>query len=114
MIVGTKWDAQFGAVVMAGAGGTMVEIMKDIALAIAPLTPARAHALVQSLQIWPLLNGARGEPARDVDAFVDALVRVSWIAHALGPRLAELDVNPMLVQSRGVVALDARATLNEI
>jgi acyl-CoA synthetase (NDP forming) len=111
IILGTKWDPQFGAVVMAGTGGIFVEIMNDVALALAPLTRNRARAMLEGLRVWPLLTGARGRAPCDVEALVDALERLSGIAHALGPRLAELDVNPLLVRQQGVVALDARATL---
>jgi acyl-CoA synthetase (NDP forming) len=113
VILGAKWDAQFGALVIVGAGGIFVELVKDVALALAPLTQARARALLETLHVWPLLKGARGRPACDVDALIEALVRVSWIAHTLGPRLVELDVNPLLVQTSGVIALDARATLGD-
>ncbi|HYH43351.1 MAG TPA: acetate--CoA ligase family protein [Burkholderiales bacterium] len=112
VIIGARWDPQFGAVVVAGAGGVFVEILKDSALALAPLTPARARALLEGLQVWPLLDGARGRTRCDVTALVDSLVRLSWLAVTLGPRLIELDVNPLLVQTQGVVALDARATIN--
>ena len=111
IILGAKWDAQFGAVVMAGTGGVLVEIMNDVALALAPLTRDRARAMLETLRVWPLLAGARGRAPCDGDALVDALQRVGAIAHALGPRLVELDVNPLLVQRQGVIALDARATL---
>ena len=111
LILGTKWDPQFGAVVMAGAGGILVELMKDVALALAPLTPERARGLLEGLQVWPLLTGARGRPRRDVEALSDALVRLSWLAYTLAARLVELDVNPLLVQAQGVIALDARATI---
>ena len=111
-IVGAKWDAQFGAVVLVGAGGTLVEILNDVALALAPLTHERAQALLRGLKAWPLFEGVRGRGAADTAALADALVRVSALAHALGPRLIELDVNPLLVQARGAIALDARATLD--
>jgi acetyl-CoA synthetase (ADP-forming) len=111
LILGTKWDPQFGAVVMVGAGGTLVEIINDVALAVAPLTHHRAQSLLQGLQVWPRLTGARGRAPGDLDALVDALVRLSWIAYVAGPRLIELDVNPLLVQQKGVLALDARATI---
>lgn len=111
VILGARWDAQFGAVVMAGAGGVLVEIIKDVSLALAPLTHDRARSLFEGLQVWPLLTGARGQPRCDVDALSDALVRLSWLAHVLGPRLVEIEVNPLLVQQRGAIALDARATV---
>lgn len=111
LILGARWDPQFGAVVLAGAGGVFVELFRDVAVALAPLTYERARALLERLQVWPLLNGARGREHYDVDALTDAFVRLSWLASTLGPRLTELDINPLLVQTRGVVALDARATL---
>ena len=113
LIVGAKYDAQFGPVVLIGAGGVLVEIMKDTALAPAPVTAAQARELVANLRVSPLLHGARGRPHCDVDALVEAIVRVSWLAAALGSRLTELDVNPLLVQTQGAIALDARATLRE-
>lgn len=111
IILGAKWDPQFGAIVMVGAGGTLVEVMNDVALALAPVSPTRARMLLEGLQMWPLLEGARGRPAADADALADALVRVSRLAHTLGPRLVELDANPLLVQAHGAIALDARATI---
>jgi acetyl-CoA synthetase (ADP-forming) len=114
VIIGAHWDPQFGAVVLAGAGGVLVEIVRDVALALAPLTQARARAVLERLQVWPILTGARGRPLADVDALSDALVRLSWIAHLAGPRLVELEVNPLLVQTSGVIALDARGTVTSI
>ena len=113
LILGAKWDAQFGAIVMVGAGGVLVEVMDDVALALAPLSHRNAAALLERIQAWPLLTGVRGRGACDVDALADALMRLSWLAHALGPRLQALDVNPLLVRSDGVLALDARATLGQ-
>ena len=111
IILGAKWDAQFGAVVMAGTGGVFVEILNDVAVALAPLTAERARSMLETLRVWPLLVGARGRAPCDVGALVNALQRISALAHALGPRLVELDVNPLLVRQQGVIALDARATL---
>jgi len=113
VIVGARRDPQFGAIVLVGLGGIAVEILKDIALAPAPVSAARARALVDSLAAAPLLHGARGRPALDVDAIVDAIVRVSWLAADLGPRLVDLEVNPLIVRraGRGAVAVDARGRL---
>jgi acetyl-CoA synthetase (ADP-forming) len=114
MIVGTKYDEQFGPLVVVGAGGVLVELLADAQTALAPVTPPEARAMLERLRAWKLLQGVRGRPPSDVDALVDAVVRVSHLAAALGPRLVELDINPLLVKAagEGVVALDARATLS--
>ncbi len=70
--------------------------------------------MLRRLRLWPVFDGYRGQPKLDVAACVDAIVRVSWLAAELGPRLLELDVNPLMVMRRGegAVALDARASLS--
>ncbi|MDB5811426.1 MAG: acetyl-CoA synthetase [Betaproteobacteria bacterium] len=112
LIVGTRWDAQFGALVLVGAGGIWAETLHDTQCALAPLSTEYALSLVRKLRLWPIMNGARGQALADIDQLVDAIVRVSWLAATLGPRLGELDINPLLVKSTGsgVIALDARAT----
>jgi len=97
--------------VLAGTGGIFVELLKDTTLALAPLDEAAARAMLERLNCWPILQGARGRSPLDVHAVTDALVRLSWIAHKAGSRLHELDVNPLLVRGSGVLALDARATI---
>lgn len=111
LILGLNHDPQFGPMVLAGFGGIHAELLADTALAPAPVSPARAEAMLRGLRLWPLLDGARGRPKLDVAAVVDALVRLSWLGHDLGPRLVELDVNPLIVGVKGVWALDARAML---
>lgn len=113
LIGGCRWDAQFGAVVLVGSGGVLVEILGDVQMAVAPVSAAHARRLIARLRIAPVLAGARGRTPADVAALADTITRLSVLAAALGPRLAELDINPLLVHSgdRGVIALDARATL---
>jgi acetyl-CoA synthetase (ADP-forming) len=113
LILGAQYDPVFGPVVLVGGGGVQVELAKDVALGIAPVSTVTAHRMLDRLRIRPLLAGYRGRAAGDVDAIADAIVRLSWLAHDLGPRLAELDVNPLLARppGEGVIALDARATL---
>jgi acyl-CoA synthetase (NDP forming) len=115
LILGTQYDADFGPMVLVGFGGILVEVLKDVRLAPAPVSHARAHAMLRELAFWPVLQGVRGRPALDVEAAADALVRLSWLAADLGPRLVELDINPLIVRAAngGAVAADARATLRE-
>jgi acyl-CoA synthetase (NDP forming) len=114
LILGAKRDRQFGAVVMVGAGGVLVELVKDIEVALAPLSPEAAEGMLRRLRVWPLLQGFRGQPRRDIAAVIDALVKLGQLAAALEGRLIELDVNPLLVrrEGEGAVAGDARAVLS--
>lgn len=113
LIVGCRWDDQFGPVVIVGSGGVLVEILNDVQMAVAPISAAHASRLIARLRIAPVLAGARGRPPADMIALTDTIARVSELAAALGPRLTELDINPLLVREQGcgVIALDARATL---
>lgn len=111
LILGLRHDAQFGPMVLAGFGGIHAELLDDTALAPAPVSAARAEAMLRGLRLWPLLDGARGQPRLDVVAAADAIARLSWLGHDLGSRLAELDINPLIVAVRGAVAVDARATI---
>jgi len=109
LILGAKRDPQFGPVVMVGAGGVLVELLGDFEVALAPISPQAAEAMVKRLRIWPLLKGFRSQPSHDVSAVVDALVKLGDLAAALGDRLVELDVNPLIVGREGAIAADARA-----
>lgn len=115
LILGVRHDADFGPQLLVGFGGVLVEVLKDFRLAAVPLSPAAARALLDGLRLRPLLDGVRGAPAADVDAVVDAIVRLSWLAADLGDRLRELDVNPLIVGARGkgAVAVDGRALIAE-
>jgi acyl-CoA synthetase (NDP forming) len=114
LILGVKRDPQFGPVVMVGAGGVLVELMGDVEVALAPLSAERAEAMLKRLKIWPLLQGFRGQPRRDIGAVVDALVKLGQLAAALDGRLLELDINPLLVgrEGEGAIAADARAVVS--
>jgi acetyltransferase len=107
LIVGIASDAVFGPVVLFGEGGTAVELRRDRAIALPPLNDALAHDLIGKTQVARLLAGYRGKPAADMAALVGTLLRVSQMACDL-PELAELDINPLLADAQGVVALDAR------
>ena len=113
MILGMTTDRSFGPLLMAGLGGTYVEVMKDVAFRVHPITDADAREMVESLRAAPLLRGVRGEKAMSIDAYVDALLRVSRLVHDF-PCVRELDVNPFIVGEtrEESVAVDARIRID--
>ena len=111
MILGIKTDPLFGPVVICGFGGIFVEILKDVAIGIPPLDRAQADALVRRLRGWPLLSGARGKPSADVVALTEAIIGVSRLAVSLRDQIVGLDINPLIVHSKGVLAVDALAQI---
>ncbi len=110
LIAGIATDQTFGPVLMVGAGGTAVEILADKALDLAPIDDARAHALIARTRIAKLLAGYRNEPAAKVDAVAGVLDALSAMCVVL-PDIVELDINPLLVDAQGVLALDARVRI---
>lgn len=113
LLIGGRNDPQFGPIVVVGAGGVLVELLKDVAVARAPVSLGEARAMIESLQVAKLMNGYRGAPALDIDAAADVLMRVSWLLADLGPRFHELDINPLLVgeAGKGCIAVDGRMLL---
>ena len=112
LIVGISVDATFGPVVMFGQGGVAVEVVADTALALPPLDPELARALVERTRIARLLHGFRGRPPVDLDAVCQLLINVAQLAmdHR---EIVELDINPFLANASGVIALDARIRIGD-
>ena len=106
-ILGIHQDPVFGPVAMVGLGGIFVEILRDVAFRRCPFGPDVAEAMIRGLRGAPLLLGARGRPAADVPALAAMLARLSAFAHAAGPRLRAVDLNPVLALPDGAYALDA-------
>jgi acetate---CoA ligase (ADP-forming) len=109
VIIGVSFDPQLGPVLLFGSGGVMVEVYNDVALRRCPITHPEAQAMITEVKGARLLQGFRGGPKADVEALADSLVRVSHLAMHLQGRLAELDINPLMVlpAGQGVRALDA-------
>jgi acetyltransferase len=107
LIVGAAADAQFGPVILFGQGGTGVEVVRDQALALPPLNLHLAHELMRATRIFRLLQGYRDRPPAALDEIALTLVKVSQMVADLD-RVAELDINPLLADANGVIALDAR------
>ena len=110
VIVGMTTDPQFGPVVMFGLGGVMVEVMKDVTFRVLPLTKRDVRQMVADIKGRVILDGVRGAPPADVEAIQDALLKVADFVSA-NPQVRELDLNPILVNENGAVAVDARIVI---
>jgi acetyltransferase len=110
LIAGIASDPVFGPVLLLGRGGTQVELSSQHTVALPPLNDNLARDMVLRSQLGPLLAGYRGQAAADVTALIDTLLKVSRMASEL-PELAEMDLNPLMVDAHGVLALDARIKL---
>ena len=111
LIVGANVDALFGPVILFGQGGTAVEVVADRAVALPPLNAPLAQALIARTRVARLLAGWRDVPAADNAAVVGVLTALSQLL-AEEPRIAELDINPLLADAAGVIALDARVRIS--
>ncbi len=115
MIVGISYDPQLGPMLLFGSGGVMVEVFNDVTHRHCPITRAEAQEMIGEVKGSKLLQGFRGKPAADVEALADTLVRVSHLAVHLEGKLAELDINPLMVMpaGQGVKAADALMVLQK-
>ena len=107
MSLGILGDAQFGPMVMIGAGGTLIELLKDRRLSLADIDTTTAHRLINSLRSCQLLDGHRAQAPVDKQAFAQTAANLGVVARVLGEFIAELDINPLMVTTGGAVALDA-------
>jgi acetyltransferase len=112
LILGSSLDPQFGPVLLFGLGGELVEVFRDRALALPPLTTTLARRMMERTRIYRALAGVRGRAAVDFSALELLLVRFSQLV-AEQPRAKEIDINPLLVSAEGCLALDARVVLHE-
>jgi acetyltransferase len=111
LIVGSSIDAQFGPVLLFGMGGTLVEVIRDRALGLPPLTTTLARRLIEQTQVSRALVGVRGRRPVDMASLEQLLVRFSQLVVEV-PRIAELDINPLLASAERLIALDARVVLH--
>jgi acetate---CoA ligase (ADP-forming) len=112
LVVGASLDAEMGPVVLFGTGGVDIELMKDVALAGAPLDAAEAKALIARTKAGVKIRGYRGKPALHEASAVKALVGLSNLIADAGNRIASIDVNPFLINPKTGVAVDALIVLN--
>ena len=107
LIVGVSTDPMFGPVILFGQGGTAVEVTADHAIGLPPLNMTLARDMIARTRVARLLAGYRNRPAADSDAICRTLIQISHLVIDI-PELIELDINPLLADERGVIALDAR------
>jgi acetyltransferase len=107
ILLGLKRDPVFGHILACGQGGIYTEIFRDVSREIVPVDGATARAMIESLRIWPLLKGSRGEAGIDQDSLVEIIERLSFFA-SKNPDITELDINPLMASATGCQAVDAR------
>jgi acetyltransferase len=111
LIIGSSIDPQFGPVLLFGLGGQLVEVFQDRALALPPLNSTLARRMMEQTKIYKALKGVRGRKSVDLAALEGLMVRFSQLV-VEQPWIREIDINPLLVSSEGLVALDARVLLH--
>jgi acyl-CoA synthetase (NDP forming) len=109
MFVGVAHDPTFGPLIACGAGGTLLELVKDVSVGLPPLTKQDAERMVHSLKTHQLLEGYRGGPRYDEGALEDTILRISQMVEEI-PEVAELDLNPLMVlqDGKGAIVVDSR------
>ncbi len=113
IILGSHVDPQFGPVILFGMGGQLVEVLKDVALALPPLNTNLAKRLMEKTKVFKALQGVRGNKPVDQVALEQLLVRFSYLV-VEQPWIKEIDVNPILASPDGLLALDARVVLHPL
>jgi acetyltransferase len=107
LLVGLVEDPVFGPLVLFGQGGTSVEVVGDSSLELPPLNALLARRLMARTRVWRLLQGYRGHPPAKIETVIEVLIRLGQLA-ADHPEIRELDINPLLADAAGIIALDAR------
>lgn len=110
VILGLTRDPQFGPALMFGLGGIFVELYRDVAFRLAPLSEHDAMEMIREIKGFPVLMGARGRPARDLDTLVRSLLILSALAESR-PEIDALDLNPVILYEQGSVVVDAKVFL---
>ena len=110
VIVGAKADDEVGHLIMCGLGGIYVEVFKDVAFKLSPVTDVEAEEMLSSLKAAPLLKGVRGEKGVDRKRLIEIIQRVSQLVTDV-PEIREMDLNPIIAYEEGVFVVDARMSL---
>ncbi|HYQ58151.1 MAG TPA: acetate--CoA ligase family protein, partial [Draconibacterium sp.] len=112
LFLGATYEANFGHVILCGMGGIYVEVMKDVASGLAPLTVQEARSMVRSLKSYKILKGFRKQPGVNIDLYVDVIMRLSWLLR-YATEIREIDINPLLGNEKEILAVDARIRIEK-
>jgi acetyl-CoA synthetase (ADP-forming) len=107
IIIGALYDEQFEHAIMFGLGGIFVEVLKDVSFRLIPITETDAREMIAEINAYPILTGVRGQPPRDQDSIIRALLNVSHLVEE-NLEIRELDLNPIFVYEKGLTVIDAR------
>ena len=105
--MGAKYEPRFGHIILCGLGGIFVEVLRDIASGLAPLSHNEAFSMIRSLRAYKMFRGVRGEAPIDEVQFAEIIVRLSTLLR-FATEIKEMDINPLLATSQGIIAVDAR------
>jgi hypothetical protein len=114
LVLGLHRDPEMGVVVMAGAGGVLLELTKDVAFCAPPVSRDKARDLLDRTHAGRLLRGYRGSAPRDADAAIDALIGLGRMASNLADVIESVDINPFVALPNGGLALDALIVLRRL
>ncbi len=112
VFLGTKSEPGYPPMILCGAGGIYVEVLKDFTFALSPVSRQEAKGMIEGLSIYPILKGVRGEKSIDMKAFESTIDKLSKLV-LLAPEITEMDINPLMATSRGMIAVDARIRLQK-
>jgi acetyltransferase len=107
LFIGAKYEPKYGHIILCGLGGIFVEILKDVASGLAPLSFDEASSMIRSLKAYKIIKGTRGQKGLNEQLFTEIIVRLS-IMLRFATEIKELDINPLLANEEKVIAVDAR------
>ena len=112
LFIGAKYESRFGHVVLCGLGGIFVEVLKDVSSGLAPLSYNEAYSMIRSLKAYKIIKGTRGQAGLNEQKYAEVIVRLSTLLR-FATEIKEMDINPLLADEKGVVAVDARILIEK-
>ncbi len=113
IFAGAKAEPKFGHMILCGLGGIFIEVLKDVQASLSPVSLLEARAMITGLKSYKIIQGVRGQEGVNEDAFADVIIRLSALCET-APEIVEMDINPLLGNARGIVAVDARIRVEKL